>query len=162
MMNVFNQHKVSFEFFSHKYAGMLVSSGSIWARRACAPVCVFVFAHVCVCVQFRLTSKGKATICYQCMSLNILSVFAYVASSGGSEDDADPLRGCDLLNVREINIQNNRSPESLWSLSAPRVHEREPFMSSDRSRWMKNSSCLCSLKLIIYSVSRANWWCTGE
>lgn len=93
---------------------------------------------------------------YQCMPSNIFPVFAYVASSGGSEDEADPLRGCDLLNVREINIQNNRLPESLWSLSAPRVHEREPFISSDCSRWMKNSSYLCSLKLIIYSVSRAN------
>lgn len=72
------------------------------------------------------------------MPYTIFPVFAYVASSGGSENQADPLRGCDLPNVREINIQNNRLPESLWSLSAPRVHEREPFMSSDRSRWMKN------------------------
>lgn len=59
------------------------------------------------CVQFRLIFKGKGKMCYQCMSSNV-SLHVHTVCAVTFQGETETLLDCDTLNVREINILNNR------------------------------------------------------
>lgn len=68
-------------------------------------------------------SKARAR-CVINVCLRMLSLRVHTVCAVTFQVETEPSLDCDTLNVREINLLNNRKAVCLWSFSIPHIYER--------------------------------------